>query len=160
LSYQASIAPNFVGPEDTWVHVEFWGKCGFQVNWSVGRKLEMSQCRYGPVPTGAWIRIETQVTMNKVVESHDGIIRLWVNGTMAFQDTTARLSDPTYEGVPTWRIWAVGQDRQSADAMDFAPDLSDGPWFDEIRYWDNVAFTTTRLPSARSRVDSSRQEAH
>jgi hypothetical protein len=44
--------------------------------------------------------------------------------------------------------------------MDFAPDLSDGPWFDEIRYWDNVAFTTTRLPSARSRVDSSRQEAH
>ena len=144
LLYQASVIPNFIGPDDAWVRFELWGKCGFQVNWSVSRKMGMSACRYGSVQMAKWLRIETQVTMNKTIESHDGVIRLWVDGTKVFEDTTVRFSDPAFGTAPSWRTWAIGTDRQSADAMDFAPDLSDGPWFDEIRYWDDVAFTTVR----------------
>ncbi len=116
--------------------------CGVTVQWSDGWKTGWTLCRAQPDP-GRWHRLETQVTMNHAVSSTDGVIRLWIDGKLVYQDLTVRLTDPRAKGQPVWREWAIGVDRNSAD-FGSVPDISEGGSISEVRYWDNVTFTTTR----------------
>lgn len=84
-----------------------------------------------------WYHIEMQVTLNTSFTSGDGIIRVWLDGSLVFEKTDMRFSDPTWTAPPAnqkFRYFIVG-DQMNYDGL-----------YDEYRYWDNVTFTSSRVP--------------
>jgi hypothetical protein len=97
----------------------------------------------GPIRTGVWYLIETEVRLNSTRTSQDGVIRVWVDNSLKFEKTNVAFMpiNGSYTGSVNWRTWVVGQQREGRDWNGGAPELN----IFERRYWDNVAFGTTRL---------------
>jgi hypothetical protein len=96
----------------------------------------------GPITMGVWYRIETEVRLNSTKTSRDGIIRVWVNGDLKYENTSVLFMPLNgYNNLTTWRSWYIGQQREGRDWVGGPPEYN----INETRYWDNVAFGTTRL---------------
>jgi hypothetical protein len=130
------------------VIVHYWGFCGVQLEWSHDSKMAASSCGHGVVRMARWHRIETEVRLNTNGSASDGILRLWFDGTLTFEDSTIRFTDPAWLGPARWGSWSIGSRRRSSD-FDGMTDLTDTGKIDELRYWDNVAFSTTRVGASR-----------
>lgn len=91
-----------------------------------------------------WYTLEVHQQMETSIGGTDGILQIWLNGTLVFDRNNMTWSDPnwvgdTSNGVPYdasdiyFEHFLVGQQVNA-----FAS-------FDEYRYWDNVAFSTRRI---------------
>ncbi|MDB4912938.1 MAG: hypothetical protein JWM95_582 [Gemmatimonadetes bacterium] len=83
-----------------------------------------------------WTRVEMQVTMNSAAAVNDGIVRLWINGSLVWERLDMRLTETTASATVKWAWWGIGHQREG-DGIETT--------VDERRYWDNVAFSTTRI---------------
>jgi hypothetical protein len=128
------------GKRDLYVVLHLYG-CGLLVEWS--ENPSGSACRFDRMSLGRWYHIEMQVTVNHAMAANDGAVRLWVDDSLVFEQMQIRMTNPAWRGRPVWFMWAVGEQRRSADFYGNA-DISEGGSIDEDRYWDNVAFGTTR----------------
>lgn len=88
-----------------------------------------------------WYRVETQVRMNSTMAAPDGIIRVWIDGVLKYEDTAVRFTNPSWSGDVSWKYWWFGMQREGTDTGGGAPE----PSIDEMRYWDNVEYGTKRI---------------
>ena len=89
------------------------------------------------VTKGQWHRLEIQLKLNTTFAAQNGILRLWLDGTLIYDRTNMRWTDPLWTEDPSsynWPGWTVGDQMQAKVA------------FDEYRYWDNVIYSKTRTP--------------
>src|SRR6185503_14859596 len=103
ITYRATVA----GADTTTalsVVVHLYG-CGILVSWSENRAG--SPCVGVNIAPGKWQRIETQVTLNSSMSSKDGIIRLWLNNKLIFENVAASMTNPSWRGTPAWEEWSV-----------------------------------------------------
>ncbi len=146
VMFRAPIGKSLDDDTDAYVMLHLVGGCGLMVQWSRDGKGATSRCKLAEPELGRWNHLELQVTMNRSIAGANGVLRLWFNGARVFQDTAVRLTDPAGKAAPVWRSWVVGATRSSAD-VDGKMDLSDGGIISEVRYWDNISFSTTRVGS-------------
>jgi hypothetical protein len=97
----------------------------------------------GPIAMGVWYRIETEVRLNSTETSQDGIIRIWIDGDLKYEKTNVNFmaTDGSFNDATTWRSWYIGQQREGRDWNGGAPETN----INELRFWDNVAFGSSRL---------------
>jgi hypothetical protein len=84
-----------------------------------------------------WYRIEMEVKLNTSFAASDGVARVWLDGRMVYEKTDMRWSDPAWAAPLSgmkFRYFLVG-DQVNINML-----------YNETRYWDNVSFSTTRLP--------------
>lgn len=143
LVFRASIGDSLDDRTDSFVSMNFAGRCGISMQWSNDGKLGLTTCNLAPFELGKWHHIEMQVTMNKTPASRDGALRLWIDGKTVHEDTLVRFTDPRSTAKPVWRLWSVGEGRTSSDDG-LGRDMSDDGLIAESRYWDNVALSFMR----------------
>jgi uncharacterized protein YjdB len=90
--------------------------------------------RIGSISYGRPFSVEAQITANSAPGVPDGIFRVWLDGTLAVDQTNVEWIDPQSAGTNFSRF-LFGQQTQ----MDAATT------FDEYRYWDNIAMSTMRI---------------
>jgi uncharacterized protein YjdB len=88
---------------------------------------------------GAWHRLKVQLRMNSSFGATDGILRIWIDGTLMWGRTNMTWTDPTvWAGHSAsefqWNGWGVGYQVNASSAVN------------EYRYWDNVIFSSTPIP--------------
>jgi hypothetical protein len=75
-----------------------------------------------------------QVTIESALGAHDGVFRIWKDGALVVEATdVVWLTSPT-----PFTVFLFGQQTQHEQH-----DAS--VLFDEYRYWDNAAISTTRI---------------
>jgi hypothetical protein len=129
---------------------------GDQLTWTAGMVAQASPVGdqsptvYGlaTIVAGRWYTLEQRMTTESSIGARDGVIQIWLDGVLIFTRTGMWWSDPAWIGQPV-----PGGNGTLFDAADlyfqqfFTGDQTD--WetgsFDEYRYWDNVAFSTTRI---------------
>jgi hypothetical protein len=79
--------------------------------------------------------IELQVTVNSAAGVGDGIVRVWIDGALTYEKLDACPMRTASKGP--FRKFCVGDQCQASLAADI--------FFDEYRYWDNLAVSTTRI---------------
>jgi uncharacterized protein YjdB len=95
-----------------------------------------------------WYTLETQVTPETSIGAGDGIVRVWLNGSLVYEITNLQLTDPAWIGIPV--PGGNSTPYELSDAYLAHVDvgeqvnLNTGS-FDEYRYWDKVAFSTKRI---------------
>ncbi|WP_325308138.1 Ig-like domain-containing protein [Longimicrobium sp.] len=85
---------------------------------------------------GRWYKLEMEQRLNTSFTAKDGVIRVWVDGALVYERTNLTWSDPAWTASPAnqkFRYFIVG------DQVNY------GGTFDEMRYWDNITFSTGRL---------------
>jgi hypothetical protein len=95
-----------------------------------------------------WYRIEHQITMESRIGAGDGTSRVWLDGTLIYENLSVAWTDPAWVGQPL-----AGGNGTPLDLADvYFENFSVGDQvnylqgaFDEYRYWDNVAFSTNRI---------------
>jgi len=94
-----------------------------------------------------WYVVESQLTMESSIGAGDGIFRVWLDGALIYETTTLHLTDPAWIGQPV--VGGNGTPLDLADVyferFDVGDQTDSTGNFAEYRYWDNVAFSTTRI---------------
>jgi hypothetical protein len=88
--------------------------------------------------SGEWHSFEIQLTMNSTQSANDGVLRLWINGSLVFSNTAARFTDPAWGASDSqikWYHYPFGEQAQDDDSARAQ----------EYRYWNNCAISTTRV---------------
>ncbi|MBM4194159.1 MAG: hypothetical protein FJ202_07270 [Gemmatimonadetes bacterium] len=140
LLFRAALGEKLDESSDVFVVVMHNGGCGLGMQWSRDDAYGGTRCPLAPIKAGRWHRIEAELKLNSTVDARNGVVRAWIDGYLAHQDTAVRFTNPARREAPLWRSFVVGATRASADGGD----LSDGGSISEVRYWDNVSFRTTR----------------
>ena len=108
------------------------------------------------IAPSTWYTLEVFQQLESSIGGADGILRVWLNGTMVFEKTTMQWTDPGWVGATgdytgSWSNPGAGQGvvMDAADIYSQRFYVGDqfnwsGVW-DEYRYWDNVAFSTQRI---------------
>ena len=91
---------------------------------------------------GQWYQLEIQATMNSRPGSSDGIVRVWVNGAKVYEKLDESFTQASDPASTRWNWLTVGHQREGAFDDTGAPIESS---IDEERYWDRVAFSTSRI---------------
>ena len=88
----------------------------------------------GAFPFGVKHSIEVQITVNSAAGVPNGTLRVWLNGVLATD-----LHDVNWIKAPdaatNFNTFKFGQQTQNTTTS----------LFDEVRYWDNIALSTTRI---------------
>jgi len=90
--------------------------------------------RIGSISFDRPFSVEAQITVNSLPGVPDGIFRVWLDGALVVDQTNVEWIDSQSAGSNFSRF-LFGQQTQ----MDAATT------FDEYRYWDNIAISTTRI---------------
>ncbi len=80
-----------------------------------------------------WYRLEIQTTINSGATTSDGAIRVWLNGTLVYQNSAIAF------------MQHAGPSENFTD-MGFGYQVNASLLYDEYRYWDSVSFSSYRLP--------------
>jgi Bacterial Ig-like domain (group 2) len=112
--------------------------------------------RLATIVPSTWYTLEVFQQLESSIGGADGILRVWLNGTMVFEKTTMQWTDPGWVGATgdytgSWSNPGAGQGvvMDAADIYSQRFYIGDqfnwsGVW-NEYRYWDNVAFSTQRI---------------
>lgn len=87
------------------------------------------------MPLGQWVTLEIAITNNSKVGVKDGSTTIWINGAQVLQRTGIAFINTSTE---RWSWLAIGHQREGVDG--------DSTPIAEVRYWDNVVFSTQRQP--------------
>jgi hypothetical protein len=111
-----------------------WGN-GLMINWSGPMGSINADPNIGTLTAGQWARVEMRTTINTAAARADGIIQLWVNGVLTYTATDVQLTGSGWRTLG-WDTWWVGHQREGTGGETAV---------DEDRYWDNVAFSSSRI---------------
>jgi hypothetical protein len=93
-----------------------------------------------------WYVVEAELTMESSIGAGDGIYRVWLDGTLIYEITTLRLTDPAWIGQPV--VGGNGVPLDIADVYfqhyEVGDQVNFSGSFDEYRYWDNVTFSNQK----------------
>lgn len=98
---------------------------------------------YGTIATGlkpmTWYTLEAQQTNESSIGAGNGVLRIWLDGTLVFEKTNMRFSDPAWTHNQSiddiyWDTFMVGQQVNLFGAS-----------YNEYRYWNDVAFSSQRI---------------
>ena len=89
-----------------------------------------------------WYTLEVHQRMESALGRADGVLQVWLDGTLIFEKTTMRWADPAWVGGATGGVPFDASDIyferfRVGDQVNWA-----GGAFDEYRLWDNVQFST------------------
>jgi hypothetical protein len=100
----------------------------------------------GTVAGRRWYTLEIEQRMNSSISATDGIVRVWLDGVQVYENTAVTWTDPNWLGNP---VVGTGLVLDPADVyfqrFDFGDQVNSTYAYDEYRYWDNVAFSSTRI---------------
>ena len=85
------------------------------------------------ITAGVWHTLKVQMKVNTSFAAKDGVLRVWFDDTLVFDNKTMSWTDPAWTEDPStykWVQWQVGQQTQNVSSA-----------YDEYRYWDNVTFS-------------------
>jgi hypothetical protein len=86
---------------------------------------------------GAWNTVQIQVTTNSQPGFSDGVLRVWNNGALAYENLHIAFTSAVDPASTRWSWLTFGHQREGA--------TGDGAIY-EVRYWDNIVFTTNIPP--------------
>ncbi len=86
---------------------------------------------------GAWDTVQLQVTTNTRPGVADGILRVWNNGALAYENLHIAFTSAADPLSTRWSWLTFGHQREGAPG--------DGA-INEVRYWDNIVFSTNGAP--------------
>jgi hypothetical protein len=86
---------------------------------------------------GAWNTVQLQVTTNSQPGLSDGTLRVWDNGALVYENLHIAFTSAADPASTRWSWLTFGHQREGA--------TGDGA-INEVRYWDNIVFTTGVAP--------------
>lgn len=93
-----------------------------------------------------WYTLETQLTPETSIGVGNGIFRVWLNGTLMYEKTNTKWSDPAWIGKPMTNGSPLELQDVYFERVEVGEQVNYNIGsFDEYRYWDNVAFSTKRI---------------
>jgi hypothetical protein len=123
----------------------FWN--GVMVAQNSANNIDI-MARLATITPGQWYTIEKQITPESSIGAKDGVVRIWLNGNLVFTKTNMQWTDPAWIGQPVPN--GNGTPLQASDVYFQRYEVGDqvnySGTFDEYRYWDNVTFSTARVP--------------
>jgi hypothetical protein len=84
---------------------------------------------------GAWYNLQIQVTMNSRPGAADGVTRVWINGTLVYEKLNEVYVEAGDPATTRWNWLTAGHQREGSSGESS---------ISEVRYWDNVQFSTSR----------------
>jgi hypothetical protein len=122
----------------------FWN--GVMVAQNSANNIDI-MARLATITPGQWYTIEKQLTPESSIGAKDGVVRIWLNGNLVFTKTNMQWTDPAWIGQPVPN--GNGTPLQASDVYfqryEFGDQVNYSGTFDEYRYWDQVAFSSTRI---------------
>jgi hypothetical protein len=110
------------------------------VDWMTGSLREtLAESTGIRLPDNTWLTIEVRMTTNRADNIRDGVLEIYINGASTPSYSRGRglgWITEKYPGGSFFSWFAIGS-QLTVDAGD--------PVYREYRYWDNVAFSTTRI---------------
>ncbi len=104
--------------------LEVAGPSQNDVRWSTGYTM----------PVGQWVSITVAITTNSAPGTKDGSTTIWVNGNQVLQKSGIAFTSSSDPTSTRWSWLAIGHQREGVDG--------DSTPISELRYWDNIAFST------------------
>ena len=91
-----------------------------------------------------WYTLEIRQQMESSLGGNDGILQVWLDGTLVFDRKDMTWSDPNWVGDTSNGIPYSASDIYFEHFL-VGEQVNAWESFDEYRYWDNVAFSTRRI---------------
>ena len=124
---------------------QFWSVCGMFGNQASNDNTFSGNYTVNPITRpgyytfGVWHRLETEVSLGTSLGASDGVFRMWLDGVLVVDESHKQWTDAAWAN-PSQVMFAtflVGDQTDSTIS---------GISYDEYRYWDNISFSTERLP--------------
>jgi Bacterial Ig-like domain (group 2) len=145
-------------------HVDFkkYGGIGSETFWTVitaqGSTLQLDvtstrqdgtnggfAVNLGTIAPRTWYTLEIEQRMNSSISATDGIVRVWLNGALLYENTTVTWTDPNWLGNTVAGAQVLDPTDVYFERFDFGDQVNSRYTYNEYRYWDNVAFSSKRI---------------
>ncbi|MDQ6770244.1 MAG: Ig-like domain-containing protein [Gemmatimonadota bacterium] len=123
-----------------WVNTGYVPQSGLQV--------DTQQVIFAQLLPRTWYTLESELVPETSIGAGNGEMRVWLDGTLIYEATQLKWSDPAWIGnpLPGGNGLPLAPGDVYFERVDVGSQVNlDAGSFDEYRYWDNVAFSRKRI---------------